>query len=203
MSFLEGSSSILALLSITAGLLSCFFGYRLFKIVLALVGFLCGALLVGSIATFITGDMGTVVLVVAIIGGALSAVSLLWAYYVGMFVVGAAAGAVVGSALGVYIPGEWIGVAVVVGCALVCGILAIKIQHVVLAVSTAILGSAAVVTGAAYFLLGGDTVLAMADGHGTGALTDWRGWAVIGVWILVSALGCSFQLGGRDEKEKS
>ena len=197
----EGYDSALAILGIVVGLLACFFGYRLFKVTLALVGFLLGAALVGSIAAFIIGDMGTVVLVVAVIAGVISAITLLWAYFVGMFVVGALAGGLIGSAVSVYVPGEWIGIAVIVGLALIGGVLALKIQRVVLSLSTATIGAAGVVVGVALFLLGGETLLAMTEGRGTGALTDWRGWAIIGSWVLVTAIGCSTQIGTNEDRD--
>ena len=79
-----------AALLVAGGLLSCLFGYRLFRFVLAIFGFILGALAASSV--FGEGA-GTAMAIAAIVGGLVGAGLLLAAYFVGVALVGAGLGA--------------------------------------------------------------------------------------------------------------
>src|SRR5438132_14293682 len=79
-----------ALLLLVGGAVACFAGYRLFRVVLAIYGFILGALLASS-TMGLSSTMGMVV--AAIVGGVLGAVILVFAYFVGIALVGAGLGA--------------------------------------------------------------------------------------------------------------
>jgi len=79
-----------AIVLVLGGIVACFFGYRLFRIVLGIYGFILGAL----IATTVSGSASTGTLVLtAIVGGVIGAVVLNLAYFLGVVLVGAALGA--------------------------------------------------------------------------------------------------------------
>lgn len=80
-----------AIVLLLGGVVACFFGYRLFRIVLAIFGFILGALLASSV--FGTSDTGLMV-AAAFAGGLIGAGVLFAAYFVGVALVGAALGAV-------------------------------------------------------------------------------------------------------------
>jgi hypothetical protein len=80
-----------AILLLAGGLLACFAGYRLFKIVLGIYGFILGAL-IGSSA--MGADQTMWMVIAALAGGILGAVALILAYFIGVALVGAGAGAV-------------------------------------------------------------------------------------------------------------
>src|SRR5262245_17140595 len=81
-----------AMILVLAGALACFAGYRLFRYVLALFGFILGAMLASSVI----GISNTVGMVVAALGGGLAgAAVLLFAYFVGIALVGAGIGALI------------------------------------------------------------------------------------------------------------
>jgi hypothetical protein len=81
-----------ALVLLLGGAVACFFGYRSFRIVLAIFGFVIGALIPSS---FLPMSSGTwTMLAVALVGGLLGAGVLLAAYFVGVALVGAGLGAV-------------------------------------------------------------------------------------------------------------
>jgi hypothetical protein len=82
----------MAVLLLLGGIVSCFFGYRLFRIVLALFGFILGALAASSI--FGMSDTWPMI-AAAGAGGLLGAAILFAAYFVGVALVGAGLGAVV------------------------------------------------------------------------------------------------------------
>src|SRR3954453_13856156 len=81
-----------AILLVLGGALSCFAGYRLFKIVLGIYGFVLGAMLARSAVgvTNTTGMIGA-----SLVGGVCGALLLMFAYVIGFAVVGARLGALV------------------------------------------------------------------------------------------------------------
>jgi hypothetical protein len=85
------------------GLVATFFGYRLFKFVLAIFGFIVGALAASSI----WGASSTTYMVIAaVVGGMAGSLLLLAAYFVGVALVGAALGALVANLIWTQIEGD-------------------------------------------------------------------------------------------------
>ncbi len=80
-----------AIVLLVGGIVACFLGYRLFRIVLAIFGFILGALAASSV--FGVSDTGPMI-AAAVVGGLLGAVVLIAAYFVGVALIGAGLGAV-------------------------------------------------------------------------------------------------------------
>ncbi len=80
-----------AIVLLVGGIVACFLGYRLFRIVLAIFGFILGALAASSV--FGVSDTGPMI-AAALVGGLLGAVVLIAAYFVGVALIGAGLGAV-------------------------------------------------------------------------------------------------------------
>ena len=85
------------------GFVSCFLGYRLFKVVLGVFGFIIGALAASSV--FGASDT-TPMVIAAIVGGIAGAALMLAAYFVGVALVGAAIGALVVNLIWTQIEGD-------------------------------------------------------------------------------------------------
>lgn len=79
-----------AIVLLLGGIVSCFFGYRLFRIVLAIFGFILGAFAASSV--FGVSDTGPMI-IAAVIGGLIGAGIMFAAYFVGVALIGAALGA--------------------------------------------------------------------------------------------------------------
>ena len=83
-----------ALVLLAGGVIACFAGYRVFRIVLGIYGFILGAL-------FASSAMGTEhtmwMIGAALVGGIVGALILIAAYFVGVALVGAGIGALVAS----------------------------------------------------------------------------------------------------------
>jgi hypothetical protein len=79
-----------ALVLLVGGIIACFFGYRLFRLVLAIFGFILGALASSSI--FGMSETGPMIMA-ALVGGVVGAAILFAAYFVGVALIGAALGA--------------------------------------------------------------------------------------------------------------
>ncbi len=88
---------------IVGGFLACFWGYRLFKVVLALFGFIIGALAASSVF----GATDTTPMVIgALVGGVAGAALLLAAYFVGVALIGAGIGALVVNLIWTQVEGD-------------------------------------------------------------------------------------------------
>src|SRR5205814_10671969 len=81
-----------AVVIILGGAVACFAGYRLFRVVLAIYGFILGAMLASSMMAA-TNTFGMVL--AALVGGLAGAVILTFAYFVGIALLGAGLGALV------------------------------------------------------------------------------------------------------------
>src|SRR3954469_23344135 len=81
-----------AAILLAGGIIACFFGYRLFRTVLAIFGFILGALAASSVFGI---SNTTLMLVAAIGGGVIRAFILITAYFVGVALAGAAIGATI------------------------------------------------------------------------------------------------------------
>jgi hypothetical protein len=79
-----------AIVLVVGGLLSCFAGYRIFRVVLGIYGFILGALLASSA---IGTDQGFWMIVAAFVGGLIGALILILAYFAGVALLGAGIGA--------------------------------------------------------------------------------------------------------------
>ena len=134
-----------AILLVLGGALSCFAGYRLFKIVLGIYGFVLGAMLASS-TMGVTNSTGMIV--ASLVGGVCGALLLMFAYFVGIALVGAGLGALVAhvawSSLGR--TGDPPAVAVVV-LSVVGSIGAMFLQRYVIVVATAFGGAWTVIVG--------------------------------------------------------
>jgi hypothetical protein len=92
-----------AIVLVVGGLVACFAGYRLFKYVLAIFGFILGALAASSI--WGAGDTTQMVLS-AIGGGLVGALLMFAAYFLGVAIVGAGLGALLANIIWRQIEGD-------------------------------------------------------------------------------------------------
>src|SRR5262249_50207415 len=75
-----------AVVLVVSGAVACFAGYRLFRVVLAIYGFILGAMLASSLMG-ITNTSGMIA--AALVGGLIGALLFTFAYYVGIGILGA------------------------------------------------------------------------------------------------------------------
>jgi hypothetical protein len=127
-----------AIVLMIGGAVACFAGYRLFRIVLGIYGFILGAMVASSIMG-VTSSWGMVV--AAIVGGLVGSIVLAMAYFVGIALAGAGLGALVGHVVWSQIaPGDP-PVLVVIVVSVAGAIGAMLLQRYVIIVSTAFAGA--------------------------------------------------------------
>jgi Domain of unknown function (DUF4203) len=149
-----------AAILVAGGLLSCLFGYRLFKVVLAIFGFIIGGLAASSV--FGEGA-ATGMVIAAIVGGLGGAALLLAAYFVGVALVGAAVGVATVHVIWTQIQGDP-HPAVVILFAIAGALAATWLQRYVIILGTAFGGAWTVVVGAAALLGNPAALKAAAEG---------------------------------------
>lgn len=137
-----------AVILLLGGLLACFAGYRVFRIVLGIYGFILGVLLTSSIV----GTEHTLWTVLASLGGGLVCGALMiLMYFVGVALIGAGLGAGLANLIWAGIGGEP-HVIVVVVLAIGGALAALALQRYVIIVATAFGGAQTMVVGAAAIL---------------------------------------------------
>jgi hypothetical protein len=183
-----------AIVLLVGGAVACFFGYRLFRIVLSIFGFILGALLASSL--FGASDTGPMV-AAAIVGGLIGAGVLFAAYFVGVAMVGAGVGAVLANlafAAGDSEPHFL----VVVFAAMIGAVGAIYLQRYVIIVGTAFGGAWTLIVGA-MALVGNRAALdAAASGNVWVAYpldpAPGQTWVPI-AWLMLGLIGLGVQMG--------
>ena len=134
-----------AAILLVGGLLACFAGYRIFRVVLGIYGFILGALL----ATSIVGTEHTMWTIgAAFAGGLVCALLMIAAYFIGVALIGAGIGAGLANVIWAAIGGEP-HVLVVIALAIAGALAALALQRYVIIVATSFGGAQTLVVGAA------------------------------------------------------
>lgn len=189
-----------AILLVLTGALTCFAGYRLFRIILGIYGFIGGAL-VGSTMAGATSAAG--MMVAALIGGIAGAVILVLAYFVGVALVGAALGAFLTHLVWSQIVAGEPPAAAVVLLAVVGAVSAMWLQRYVIIVATGFGGAWTVIVGA--------LTLAGVSGGGTSEPAAWVLYPitpdaprlpVVAAWVVLGLSGTGVQLALTGRKRK-
>jgi hypothetical protein len=183
-----------AIVLIAGGTVACFFGYRLFRIVLAIFGFILGAMFASSL---FGASETTMMVVAAVVGGVIGATVLIAAYFVGVALVGAGLGVLAAHLISAATHNEP-GFIVIVVCAIIGAIASMYLQRYFIIVGTAFGGAMTLIDGVLASL--GNRIAASA------ALTGdiWvfyplnpapgQRWVVY-AWLLLGLIGAATQLG--------
>jgi hypothetical protein len=183
-----------AIVLLVGGAVACFFGYRLFRIVLAIFGFILGALAASSV--FGASDTGPMI-VAAVVGGLIGAAILFAAYFVGVALLGAGVGATIANLL-FSASDRDPHFLVVVFFSIAGAAASMYLQRYVIIVGTAFGGAWTLIVGA-MALVGDRAAQAAAAASDVWVLypldpAPGRRWVPI-AWIVLGAVGCWVQLG--------
>ena len=192
----------LSLACITWGVLDCFFGYKVFKVTLALFGALVGMGLAHALAQRFA--VGQTVELISVIAGAMLGAGLAFLLYIAAVFV---AGFGFGATLGVLLLANYHHmVAMLTGVVLgvIGGFLAVKVQRVLIILSTSLLGAFRAVLALMYFTSQIDWLFYFRQPDQMPALIDNNGWMLPSILVL-AGVGVITQLGlggGHEAKEK-
>ena len=182
-----------AVILLVGGLISCFAGYRVFRVVLGIYGFIIGALF----ASGIVGPENTLWMVLAAVGGGIvGALILIAAYFVGVALLGAGIGALVASLIWAAL-GREPGAIVVILFAVAGALGALALQRYVIVGATAFGGAWTIIVGA--LALSGTRVAVDAAARNNVWLAypmnpaPGNYWVLL-VWLALGVTGVAVQL---------
>ena len=183
------------------GLLACFAGFRVFRLVLGLYGCLIGAIV--TIGLVDAPSVWTLALA-AVVGGLVGAVLAIAAYFLGVGLVGAGL-----TALGLIGAWRWFGgdpptAVLVIGCVL-GALAALSIVRYVVIAGTAVAGAWTVLVGA-LALMGDASAYAAVTAGDVWAMLPFRTppelWWITAAWVALSLAGVAVQLATSRKKKK-
>jgi hypothetical protein len=177
---------------VAAGLLATFAGYRFFRPVLGLFGFLIGS---AAASTIVGAEQTAYMIGAAIVGGIAGALILIGGYFVGVALLGAGLGAAAVTLIWSQLGADPHAILVIV--AAVFGALgALALQRYVIIISTAFGGAATAIAGAITLAGNGSPIVAeRADVWPIYVVAPAPGsrWVLI-AWLLLGAVGVAVQV---------
>jgi hypothetical protein len=183
-----------AVVLLLAGAVACFAGYRLFRVVLAIYGFILGAMIASSLMG-ITNSVGMIV--AALVGGLVGALLLTFAYYVAIGILGALMAVGLVTVFWPYLAHTEPPAVAVVVASIIGAVIAMVLQRYVIILATAFSGAWTMILGAA----------AMTGYHVAGRSLTSNVWIlypttpapgqrwVSAVWLVLGILGAAVQFG--------
>ena len=166
----------------------CFFGFRIFRFVLGVMGFILGAAAAGAIAFEFSEGREMIAIGAAILGGILGAGIMFVLYILGVFVIGAVLGGLVAFSAFTYV-GEDPDILITLITAFVVGVVAMFLKRFMIILATSLSGAWIVVTGFTYYLKSGfnplepGSVLSMGEDQLYRFLIVWLGLFVAGFTV--------------------
>jgi hypothetical protein len=188
---------VTALFSIGFGLVDCFFGYRIFRLVLSIIGFIIGA----AIGLALTAESAQLTqILVAVVGGLIGAVLMNALYFLGVVIAGALLGALAANLLLAALGVEPNAIFLVIG-AIIGGVVALVLNKLTIILSTAFSGAAGIIYGLSLLIpsLGGFDPLGALS-----RITAERGepsLILLVAWIILGVAGVGVQYRASEEAE--
>lgn len=175
------------------GLIACFWGYRLFKGVLGIAGFILGAYFGWTLTASYMGGSGVVPVIAGFAGGLIGGAVFVSLYFTGVFVLGAVAGWLLGVML-TSASGNTMHILLFSILALAGGILAVLFQRTIIIFATAITGAWYLTAGSFYLMGSGYTPMVMFKKPGNIVVFSGdSGMVILVCWAALSFAGIVFQ----------
>jgi hypothetical protein len=182
-----------AVILLVSGAIACFGGYRMFRVVLGIYGFILGAM----ITTSVMGTSSTVALIVAaIVGGLVGSVLMIAAYFVGIGLIGAGL-----ASLALHLVWRVVGgdppTLLLVVMAVLGALGALSVARYVAVIGTALAGSWTMIVGGLALSARKFNSLPVTPEniwvvYGAGPLPG--NWVVIAAWVLLALAGAIVQM---------
>jgi len=188
-----GSGTLLsAIIALVLGAVLCFLGYRIFKSFVMVYGFIIGAGLGAALARQIAPDSTLIMVLAALIAGLIGAVLLRFLYWLAIFIIGAAAGAVLAQVIGSMF-GQTTPLLLVIVAAVIVGVLAVVFQRLAIILITAFSGAWAAVSGVVSPLTGQAISLTGAFTLPDVELASGTQVIVLVAWLVLGIVGAVYQ----------
>jgi len=187
---------IAAPVAVIAGLLACFWGYRLLKVTLAIVGLLAGAAGGWEFGLSLAPGNTGIALACALICGLLGAILCVWLFFFGIFLLGASAGAIIAAGL-FEGTGHQAPPLLLLVFAVIFGVLALVLQKFMIIVSTAFGGSYLITAGILHFVGAAPKAAPLWFDRVSSPSAGALGYVALALWFVLGLLGIRFQYAGR------
>ena len=193
------ATNTFAIALIASGVITCFWGYRLFKVVLGVTGFVTGGTLAWTVLTEAGyGEMVTVV--GTFLAALLGAAAMFSLFFAGVFLFGCSMGLLMAVAILSLLGGELNVVAVSIFSS-VSGLVTLWFRKVLVVASTALTGAWSVLSGVAYLVGDLDLIGSLANPE----LLRTQGglfYAVMALWFSIGMSGIAVQMRAQRKRKK-
>ena len=189
-----------AIVLVIGGAVACFAGYRLFRVVLAIYGFILGALLASSVMG-ISNHAGMIV--AALVGGVIGALLFTFAYYVCIGLIGAAMGTLLLHIIWDYAKHTEPTTIAVIIASVGGAVIAMALQRYVIIVSTSFSGAWTIIVGGLALTGNREAERAAAAGNVwiLYPFTPATGRWVVVAWFVLALMGLAVQTGFTGRKK--
>jgi hypothetical protein len=133
------------------GIVDCFFGYRMLKLVLGVTGFIIGGLLCFRIVNQTMENHPVIAILAGLVGGTIGSSLMIVFFVFGLFILGAALGFLIGGAISALILGS-ANPAISIPLAIVGGFVTISKHKSVIIISTSLIGAYLIVFSVGKFI---------------------------------------------------
>jgi Domain of unknown function (DUF4203) len=183
-----------AIVLLLGGAVACFAGYRLFRVVLAIYGFILGAGLASSVMGI---SNHAAMIIAAVVGGIIGALLFTFAYYVCIGLIGAGMGTLLLHVIWDYMQHTEPTTAAVIIASVAGAIVAMILQRYVIIVSTSFSGAWTMIVGG--MAIGGNRAAERAAAAGNVWIlypfTPGGGRWVVMFWFVLGLIGLAVQTG--------
>jgi MFS family permease len=204
----NGAIIAAALVAIIIGAVYCFFGYRIFKVTVSLIGGIILGATAGMVAYQFTKGNTTTSAIAAAVGGLVGLIIAYKLYKVGVFLLGAMFGFTLGMfALSVAIgPQSAVWVCLISAfCAVGIGFLSLRWQRMLVVTATAFVGASWILLGAMAIIAGGDDMqkkLIAVQLSPYWPIVTWLSNPMyLGIMVLVGLIGAALQVSKTAKKK--
>ena len=187
------AGQITAPLAIAVGVLTCFWGYRLLKLTLGIMGFMAGATGGWAVGLSLAPGNSGIALVCGLIAGVIGAALCIWLFFLGIFLLGASAGAIVASAF-ISTAGNQPQLILVLVLAIVFGVIALVMQKLMIIVSTAFSGSYLITAGLLHLLAGVQDASPLWFEHLQSGSAGILGYVALALWLVLGTSWGEFSI---------
>ena len=173
------------------GIIECFFGYRMLKLVLGVTGFIIGGLLCARMVFDTIGNHPVIAIIAGLVGGTIGSSLMIVFFVFGLFILGAALGYLLGGAITAAILGSAYPV-IAIPLAIVGGFVTISKHKSMIIISTSFIGAYLIVFSVGKFIGMPNTLFGFQQFHG---LRDIGGqfFVMLLICILIGIVGIFVQ----------
>ncbi len=171
-----------------AGVAYCLLGYRIFRVVLGLTGFLLAGLTAAALAGWLSYGHVLSMTIAGVLGGLCGAVALFFLYRTGVFFVGFLGGVIIAFHVLQGHSESWV-LWAILGSGLAGGVMALGLEPLVMTVATAVIGAWLCMVSGFFLIMGSPYGEPLSKPENTAAVS----WGLLIIWGVMACIGILVQ----------